>query len=624
MPVSAITYQPNTAQLLAAYRPIRFIVTASTDTGATPPYVVCDIYVNDIYYKSVLRTAPEQVSGANSDWAFDIADALQEYLQPDIAAIDNDNVLQAPHMSAKVYCKFRASYLDSEGFTVEEGTAPVQGTKFTAPSGGTGVASNTFFAINATLQHEDNQNLAQHLTAFKQGGWHADAFPLSHRTRDLFCPDDADHYPVIFRGDCISADLILNYRLKGEAVFQTATAIDNNVCASVNYDLSVVGNKVSVETESAPSGYYFVQYKKQGESAWKDAGVFSTQNFSFNVNGTDLAGDYDIRVVHFCTPCLSAEPVLDEFTLSGEVINTEWRGINPFCVQSSMGSPLYLEYEIRNLSEEEVYFPDESSWETITATVTGDLYVKFFSDPERITPALVAETLLLYIKKSESRTISAGGTLTHATIESLQEISVTAAGNEALVDNITASVLITESNGNSNQSLFAFAPYPSEAYSGGNTGYRGYAQLREYNTDTNEPTTTPVKDNVDTDPDYIEPHLSNLCPVGPDKVMVYYGYGLEVSKVEFNVAGTFVYATPVAETSSADEFLLNIPRNTPVTITVKAKSIITNTTGFNKVKVLYATGPLTNATATFNIANNIESALPQTFQNIISVTVTNF
>lgn len=624
MPVSAITYQPNTAQLLAAYRPIRFIVIASTDAGTVPPYVACDIYIKDQFYKTVLRTAPEEINGANSSWAFDISDALQEYLQPDIAAIDNNDVLQAPHMSAKVYCKFRASYVDSEGFTVEEGTRPIQGTKFTAPTSGTGVASNTFFVINATLQHEDNQNLAQHLTAFKQGGWHSDAFPLSHRTKDFFCPDDSDHYPVIYRGECISADLVLNYRLKGESVFQTAIAIDNNVCASVDYELFVTGNKVDVETEAVPTGYYFVQYKKQADLTWKDAGVFTTQNFSFNVNGSDLAGDYDIRVVHFCTPCLSAEAVLDEFTLSGEVINTEWRGINPFCVQSSMDSPLYLEYEIRNLNEEEIYFPDESEWETITKTVTGELYVKFFSDPERITPVMVSDTLLLYIKKSESRTISAGGSIIHATIESLEEFSVTASGNEALVDSITASVLITEENGNSNQSLFAFAPYPSEEYSGGNTGYLGYANLREYNIDTNEPTTTPVKENLDTDPDYIAPHESNLCPVGPDKVMVYYGYGLEVSKVEFNVNGSFVYATPVAETSSIDEFLLNIPRNTPVNITVKAKSIITNTTGVNKVKVLYATGPLTNATATFNIPNNIETALPQTFQNIISVTITNF
>src|SRR4051812_18522651 len=110
MPVSALTFQPLVGSLLAGYRPviIRALATA-TGGGSRPPFVACDIYIKDLYYKTMIRTAPDVKTDTTSEYFFDIADALQEYLAPDLAALNNVDLLRAPHMSAKVFCKFRAS-----------------------------------------------------------------------------------------------------------------------------------------------------------------------------------------------------------------------------------------------------------------------------------------------------------------------------------------------------------------------------------------------------------------------------------------------------------------------------------------------------------------------------------
>lgn len=109
MPVTSITYQAATGQLLAAYRPIIFKVEATSTSGLpVPPYVIADIYIADKYYKSVIRTSPEASDDLASYWNFDISDALQEYLQPDLAVINNSDVLAAVHASAKVMVRFRS------------------------------------------------------------------------------------------------------------------------------------------------------------------------------------------------------------------------------------------------------------------------------------------------------------------------------------------------------------------------------------------------------------------------------------------------------------------------------------------------------------------------------------
>lgn len=635
MPIISIPYQPATSQLLAAYRPVVFKVQATrTDGAAQPPYVSCDIYIADVYYKSVIRTAPESITNEYSIFQFDISDALQEYLQPDLATLNNSNMLQAPHMSAKVFCRFRSSGLDSDGFTVEEGTKPVQGTKFTNPVSGTGTQSNTLFAINAALQHEDNQNLASHLNAYKQGQWAANAFPLTHRNRYFFCNNDSDHFPFIYSGDCLQTDIIMNYRLKGQTSFTQLTATDINTCDGIGFDTVVTGNRVDVSLDDPiPDGQsVLVQYKKQSDSIWIDAGVFTIQDFSFNVNGSDIAGDYDIRVILFCTPCLSADPETGTFTLSGSVINLAWRGIAPFCVQQELSQPIYIQFDIRNISTEETYFPNNENPTNINTVTSGDLYCKFFSDSALLNPLnLVQSGLKVYVKRlSKITTTNQLGTF-YREVESVTTYTVDANGVEVFLEEVSTdeeseslpplSTAIVET-------INEYTPYPTSLLVGGNTGLKGYSTLEEYNTDTNLPTGT-TKPNVDSDPDYIAPVSdTTTCPNGPDITSVSYGYSLEISKVEmaYGSGPTFVYAPTVADTDVGGYiYCFPIPKNTDVTVSVKAKTLdLGNTNGFVKCRVIYIDGGGNSQTAEFNLTNNIETTLPQTFQNITNINISNF
>ncbi|HEU4985298.1 MAG TPA: hypothetical protein VFT58_06620, partial [Nitrososphaera sp.] len=62
MPVTNLITQPAAASLWAAYRPIPFTVEATaTDGTPQPPFVACDIYLADTYYKTMIRTAPDSV-----------------------------------------------------------------------------------------------------------------------------------------------------------------------------------------------------------------------------------------------------------------------------------------------------------------------------------------------------------------------------------------------------------------------------------------------------------------------------------------------------------------------------------------------------------------------------------
>lgn len=642
MPVSLITYQPNIAQLLAAYRPIRFIVVASaTDGSKLPPFVACDIYIADVYYKTKFSTAADGINELDSQFSFDIAEALQEYFQPDLAAIDNSNVLPAPHMSAKVYCKFRASGKDADGFTIEEPTRPVQGTKFTDPVSGTGLLSNSFFVINATLQHEDHQNLASHLSAYRQGGWNEDAFPMTHRSKYFFCPDDSDHFPVIYRGECLQASLKLYYRLRGSSNFQIAIAQDFNTCDPIAYELSVLFNRVTVTmAQPIPAGHsVLVQYKRQSDAVWIDAGAQRTaQQFNFGVGtGINYAGDYDIRIIHFCSPCLSATPVVDTFTLAGVEVETEWRGIQPYCVQQVFAEPIYISLELRNLQSEESFFPSTDVRQSRTQAGTADLFVKFFSDAFHLNPlGLDEEAIRLFLKVTESRTDNGGTVTTTKVIETVQQFDIVASGTEFFVAHVATQTVVDQYQVyptiiSGSNSLFAYAPYPTHQLIGGNTGEQGFAMLRQYNVDFNlpvlsSPFSNPLKPNVPEDPDYIAPSPSANCPAGPDKVFITYGEALQVAKVEIKYNGQFVYPEGVNNTQAGGyQFVLPVPKNTNVTLAVKAKTLDpANLSGKVHVRVTFINAAGILQTVDYPITNNLEVNIPSTFKNITSIKISNF
>lgn len=198
MPIGSIISQPSSNSINAAYRPVIIRAAATrTDADPRPPVVYCDIYFNDVFYKTLSKSKNILLNISDSEWQFDIQDAAQEYLGKFLAENGESEIVEATPIITKTLCKLRSSGYDSDGFIAPEGTAPVQGTGDTAATPGTGTSTNTFYILNATLQHEDNQDLGDHLDSFKNGTWAADCWPLSHRPNHYrICPQDSDSFPI--------------------------------------------------------------------------------------------------------------------------------------------------------------------------------------------------------------------------------------------------------------------------------------------------------------------------------------------------------------------------------------------------------------------------------------------
>jgi hypothetical protein len=221
MPIGSIISQPSSNAIKAAYRPVVIRASATrTDADPRPPVVYCDIYFNDVFYKTIAKSKYIQLNPTNSEWQFDIQDAAQEYLSKFLADNGEPTVVEATPIITKALCKIRSSGYDSDGFIVPEGTIPVQGTGDVPAESGTGTETNTFYIVNATLQHEDNQELADHLDTFKNGTWASDAWPLSHRPDHYrICPQDSDSFPIINGGTVAITSLVLHYRPCNETEF---------------------------------------------------------------------------------------------------------------------------------------------------------------------------------------------------------------------------------------------------------------------------------------------------------------------------------------------------------------------------------------------------------------------
>lgn len=221
MSIVAIISQPGQLDLKAAYRPVVLVVRATrTDGNQRPPVVYCDIYVNGVFYKSHEKTQYAIMNAGSTDWQFDIQDALQEVLRSKIGVNGNNQITAIPSAMTKVFCRFRSSGFNAEGFITGEGTAPVQATGSAAAMSGDGVESNSFYVANSTLQHEQNQLLPVHLNAYKTGTWQGTAFPLSHRRNGYKVGlSDSDVFPIINLGEKKMQCLVLNYKNKGQSTF---------------------------------------------------------------------------------------------------------------------------------------------------------------------------------------------------------------------------------------------------------------------------------------------------------------------------------------------------------------------------------------------------------------------
>lgn len=268
MSIQAIITQPAADSVYAAYRPVVLSVTATDNTaggGPRPPVVYCDIYFNGIFYKTLSKTQYNILGGSNSTWDFDIQDAAQEFLRKFISAIAESNVIEATPMVCAALCKFRCSGYDANGFILADGTPPVQATSSSDPVAGTGTESNTFYIVNATLQHRDSQDLATHLTAFKNRTWTADALPLTHRPNGYaLAPGDSDMFPVLMISPGIPRTLQLNYKYCNQTTF-TQSSLNVGpppMCTAVISDPIAVHNLsgwlVNWTLVSGSPGKYFV------------------------------------------------------------------------------------------------------------------------------------------------------------------------------------------------------------------------------------------------------------------------------------------------------------------------------------------------------------------------------
>jgi hypothetical protein len=234
MAIVSISQQPAVNALKAAYRPIMLKTVATrTDGNPVPPVVYCDIYIGGIFYKTLSKTQYSSVSVGDSEWTFDISDALQEVLSYTIPLYGESLIKLLPNNFRQVYVKFRSSGFDAAGFILPEGTSPVQGTGGNPPVAGTGTQSNTFYVINSTLQHTESQDLATHLNSLKSLTWANHTYPLTHRPKDyLLCFSDNDYYPIIYMGDD---------GLKGIRITYTYDGM-NFVTLTHNYDVSELPN----------------------------------------------------------------------------------------------------------------------------------------------------------------------------------------------------------------------------------------------------------------------------------------------------------------------------------------------------------------------------------------------
>lgn len=198
-----ITTQPATNSINAAYRPL--IIEAALN--AVMPVAFCDVYINDVYYKTLSISKPGAIV------QFDLQDAAHEYLKKFLAPNGGSGIQTALPVFATMYAKLRGSIIDADGFISIDAPIPIQATGRNPAVAGGGVQSNTFYMLNSTLQHEDNQSLALHLTTYKTRTWNAAAWPLSHR-KDGYRVSGSDYFPIVYTGANILSSIKIYYTMR--------------------------------------------------------------------------------------------------------------------------------------------------------------------------------------------------------------------------------------------------------------------------------------------------------------------------------------------------------------------------------------------------------------------------
>jgi hypothetical protein len=255
MPIISIIFQPASLSIRAAYRPTYFVVSATRTNGnPAPPVVFCDVYVNDVYYKTLSKTHPSKRNDSNTEWSFDIQDACQELIGKVIGTNGGFDVQKIDDLFKIIYCRFRSS-----GYDIN----PTQGTGNVIPVSGTGTQSVSFYLLNATLQHTSRQELPEHLNTYKNRNWDSITFPLSHRPNSIkLGTNKSDHFPVFTQGSDITSFRPMFRVLGGTTYSDTVGGVPAAACAPVglpaySFPSSQVGVAYTYEvllTGDAPFG----------------------------------------------------------------------------------------------------------------------------------------------------------------------------------------------------------------------------------------------------------------------------------------------------------------------------------------------------------------------------------
>ncbi len=189
-----ITSQPDNGQLLAAYKPIVISCTASTDDGKIPALVLCDVYINSLYYRTFFSSKAEP----DGQYYFDICDAVQEKVTSFFPPINGVKIEVTKKPIVDVFVKCRTAKINSAGLFEPEQNPPIPGNNETLPLSGHGEQSNSFLVLNAVIQVGENPDLRQLLNQFKSGKWETDSLPLTRRHQiNRLRTDESSFFPLI-------------------------------------------------------------------------------------------------------------------------------------------------------------------------------------------------------------------------------------------------------------------------------------------------------------------------------------------------------------------------------------------------------------------------------------------
>jgi hypothetical protein len=216
--------------LAAAYNPI---IVSCEDDGATgtPPVVYCDVYLDDVFWKTISNSSPLSTVGLTTLWRFDISGVVQEYMKTVIPIPETPVSLADPIMedlylappaylpykhggAARCWVRFRNSTLTA-GILTPQSPEPVQATIDSAAIPGTGYQIDVFFVINAAMQLNTDElsSFEFHLKQNRFVGtipavpwsWNVNpnnkVYPLTHMKRGKIYAEENGQLPVVCMRD---------------------------------------------------------------------------------------------------------------------------------------------------------------------------------------------------------------------------------------------------------------------------------------------------------------------------------------------------------------------------------------------------------------------------------------